>query len=137
MRFKKRKYLFAVFFFMGQPLIAEDVKSTLLHYQNEFKNEFGKQLNPDESKGKLLYFTESEIKKGTSCTTCHTQSPLQSGKTRANKVIDPLSPNVNNKRFTDLKKTEKWFRRNCQDILGRDCTAEEKINFITYVINFK
>ena len=36
-------------------------------------------------------------------------------------------------RFTDLAKVEKWFRRNCNTVLGRECTTEEKGNFIAFM----
>jgi hypothetical protein len=29
---------------------------------------------------------------------------------------------------------EKWFTRTCQDVLGRACTAQEKGDFITYMM---
>jgi hypothetical protein len=36
-------------------------------------------------------------------------------------------------RFTDPEKVAKWFSRNCNGVLGRDCTAVEKGDFITYL----
>jgi hypothetical protein len=37
-------------------------------------------------------------------------------------------------RYTDRDTVEKWFARNCQDVLGRPCTAREKGDFITYMM---
>lgn len=71
------------------------------------------------------------------CTTCHTTDPKSSGKTRANKVIEPMAPSVNAQRFTDPVKVEKWFGRNCKDVLGRACTAQEKGDFIAFVLSIK
>jgi hypothetical protein len=34
-------------------------------------------------------------------------------------------------RFSDNKKVEKWFRRNCDDVFKRECTALEKGDFPT------
>lgn len=68
-----------------------------------------------------------------SCSTCHTKSPLKPGQTRAGKAIDPMAVSVSPKRFTDPTKVEKWFGRNCNSVLGRDCTAIEKGNFIAYL----
>ncbi len=65
-----------------------------------------------------------------SCTTCHTSDPRQPGKTPAHRKVDPLAPAANPERFTDLKKVEKWFRRNCDDVFARECTAQEKGDFI-------
>ncbi len=68
-----------------------------------------------------------------SCTTCHTEDPRRPGRTRAGKPIDPLAPSVNPERFTDLKKVEKWFRRNCRSVLGRECTPREKGDFLAFM----
>jgi hypothetical protein len=69
-----------------------------------------------------------------SCTTCHTNDPRAAGKTRAGKVIEPMAVSVNSQRFTDLEKVNKWFGRNCNSVLGRDCTAQEKGDFATWMI---
>ena len=68
-----------------------------------------------------------------SCSSCHTASPLNAGKTRAGKAIEPMAVSVSPGRFTDMAKTEKWFGRNCKTVLGRECTAQEKGDFITYL----
>lgn len=68
-----------------------------------------------------------------SCTTCHGPNPRQSGRTRAGKTIDPMAVSANPDRFTDSAKVEKWFRRNCDTVLGRICTADEKGNVIAYL----
>ena len=103
-----------------------------------------KQENPafkvaSASKGDAFYHATHRLGNGTSisCATCHTANPKQSGKTRANKEIQPLAPSANAQRFTDAAKTEKWFRRNCQDVLGRTCSAQEKSDFIAYLLSVK
>ncbi|MDH4285233.1 MAG: DUF1924 domain-containing protein [Gallionellaceae bacterium] len=71
-----------------------------------------------------------------SCTTCHTTNLKATGKHAiTDKPIEPLAPSANPERFTELKKVEKWFRRNCKEVVGRECTAEEKADFIQYVIS--
>jgi hypothetical protein len=73
-----------------------------------------------------------------SCASCHTDSPLNAGKhAKTNKEILPLSPTVNPKRFTDVAQVEKWFKRNCNDVLSRACTAQEKGDFMAYVLSAK
>ena len=72
-----------------------------------------------------------------SCATCHTANPKNAGKTRAGKLVEPLAPGANPQRFTDAAKTEKWFGRNCRDVLERACTAQEKGDFITYLQSIK
>ena len=73
-----------------------------------------------------------------SCSTCHTKQPTAEG-THAStrKAISPLAPSANPKRFTDSAKTEKWFRRNCNDVLGRECTAAEKADVLAWLIGLK
>lgn len=85
--------------------------------------------------GKRLYFSE-HVQDGekVSCATCHTASPRARGRSPAGKVVEPLSPAVNPDRFSDPAETEKWFKRNCKQVLGRECTPEEKGHFVTFVL---
>lgn len=71
------------------------------------------------------------------CSGCHTDDPRQPGRTRAGKTIEPLAPALTPTRFSDEAKTEKWFSRNCGDVLGRPCTAMEKGDFVTWLIGIK
>ena len=73
-----------------------------------------------------------------SCSSCHTDSPITEGKHAVTgKVIQPLSPTANPARFTDATKVNKWFKRNCNDVLKRECTPEEKGNLLTYLLSVK
>ena len=70
-----------------------------------------------------------------SCSTCHTDNPAAQGKhSETDKIIKPLAPAANEERFTDMKKVAKWFKRNCNDVLDRECTAQEKGDVITYLL---
>jgi len=68
-----------------------------------------------------------------SCSTCHTQDPRASGRTRAGKVIEPMAVSKTPARFTDPKKVAKWARRNCKSVLGRECTKSEIGDILTYL----
>lgn len=69
-----------------------------------------------------------------SCSTCHTDKPTQPGRHAiTGKDIKPLSPTANAERFTDPAKVEKWFKRNCKEVVGRECTAGEKADFIAFL----
>jgi len=71
-----------------------------------------------------------------SCASCHTSNLSEPGKhVETGKVIEPMKPAVNPKRLTDAKHIEKWFLRNCKRILGRECTAQEKGDFLVFVRN--
>jgi hypothetical protein len=73
-----------------------------------------------------------------SCTACHTDNAKAAGQhVKTNKAIDPLAPVAQKDRFTDPAKVEKWFKRNCNDVLGRACTAQEKADFTAYMISLK
>lgn len=72
------------------------------------------------------------------CASCHTDSPKATGKhATTGKEILPLAPTANPKRFTDAANVEKWFKRNCNDVLKRVCTAQEKGDFMAYVLSVK
>jgi hypothetical protein len=68
------------------------------------------------------------------CTACHTDRPAGTGQhVVTRKDIKPLAPAANTERFTDPAKVEKWFRRNCQEVVGRECSAAEKADFIAFL----
>lgn len=73
-----------------------------------------------------------------SCSTCHTDRPTGAGKhASTGKVLSPLAPAFHAERFTDHAKTEKWFRRNCNDVVGRECSAEEKANILAWLVTLQ
>jgi len=68
------------------------------------------------------------------CTSCHTDSPLKAGQHAVTgKAIKPLAITANPERFSDPAKVEKWFSRNCKEVVGRACTPAEKADFVTYL----
>jgi mono/diheme cytochrome c family protein len=69
------------------------------------------------------------------CATCHTERPAGAGRHAiTGKPIAALSPAVSPGRFGNPAKVEKWFRRNCTEVVGRGCTAAEKADFIKFVM---
>lgn len=73
-----------------------------------------------------------------SCASCHTENPAAEGKhAKTSKVIQPLAPAANAERFTDPAKVEKWYKRNCTEVLGRVCTAQEKGDVLSYLLTVK
>lgn len=73
-----------------------------------------------------------------SCASCHGTPPVQAGKHAATgKAIAAMAPAVNPERFTDSAKAEKWFRRNCNDVVGRECTAAEKADVLAWLLTLK
>ncbi len=78
-------------------------------------------------------FTQQKSGKQVNCASCHTDNLQQSGAhIRTGKIIEPMAASTNTARFTETKKIKKWFLRNCKWTLGRECTAQEKGDFLTY-----
>jgi cytochrome c peroxidase len=70
-----------------------------------------------------------------SCASCHGSPPTGQGKhAKTGKAIAPLAPAANAERFADAAKAEKWFRRNCNDVLGRTCTSSEKADVLAFLL---
>ncbi len=77
-------------------------------------------------------------KSAESCTACHSDDPKAVGQhIKTHKAIDPIALVAQRDRFSDPAKVEKWFRRNCPEVLGRACTPQEKADFVAYMISVK
>jgi mono/diheme cytochrome c family protein len=82
-------------------------------------------------------FTERHGKEW-SCASCHGALPTAAGKHAATgKLISALTPNSNRERFTDVDRAEKWFRRNCNDVISRQCTAGEKADVLSWLLTLR
>jgi cytochrome c peroxidase len=88
------------------------------------------------ARGQTLF--TSKHGKEWSCSSCHTATPTVEGKhATTGKAIAPLAPAFNPDRFADAAKAEKWFRRNCNDVMGRECTAGEKADILAWLLTLK
>ena len=68
------------------------------------------------------------------CFSCHTDNPLNAGQHAVTgKNIRPLAVASNAERFSDPAKVEKWFGRNCKEVVGRACTPAEKADFVAHM----
>ncbi|MFZ5441812.1 MAG: DUF1924 domain-containing protein [Myxococcota bacterium] len=113
---------------------AEAATAVLSSYEARAKTEDPGFRGFDAARGKALYFEEHQGKTGAvSCATCHTPDATKTGRSPAGKIIDPLAPSANPERFTDLAKADKWFDRNCKQVLGRECTARERGDVVTWL----
>jgi hypothetical protein len=71
-----------------------------------------------------------------SCASCHGDPPMVRGRhAGTGKTLDPLAPAFNARAFTDTARTDKWFRRNCNDVLKRECSAGEKADVLAYLLS--
>ena len=114
---------------MVQPALADTVDERLAAYQAEGARDFSAE------RGKEMWFktfaTEGQER---SCTSCHSNNARVSGKhAKTGKPIKPMAPSVNPERLTEVKKIEKWFKRNCKWTLGRECTPQEKGDFLAFL----
>jgi hypothetical protein len=73
-----------------------------------------------------------------SCASCHGTPPTRQGEHASTaKPIAPLAPAFNAQAFTDAAKADKWFRRNCKDVLSRECSAAEKADVMAYLLSLQ
>lgn len=127
-----KKTLYAVCFVL-MPLTGKaDVVDTLLEsYRQAGAGEFSAaqgeqrwhQQNPQAKDGEAR-----------ACDLCHGNDLKLPGKhATTSKTIEPMAPSANPQRLTDEKKIEKWFKRNCKWTLGRECTPQEKGDFLVFL----
>lgn len=94
-------------------------------------------LAADPQAGAAAWVKEYPQTDGTparSCVTCHGRDLTRPGRhAKTGKTIEPMAPSVDAQRLTDPAKVEKWFGRNCNWTLGRDCTDAEKADFVAYI----
>lgn len=73
-----------------------------------------------------------------SCAACHYAPPNRPGEhVKTKKTLRPLAPAFNDRSLTQESKVDKWFRRNCNDVVGRECSAQEKADVIAYLLSVK
>lgn len=128
----KRLMLFPLLMLgLTQPLLAGTVDERLAAYQAEGATDFSAE------RGKEMWFKTYANPAGgkeRSCATCHTNNARVNGKhAKTGKPIKPMAPSVNPERLTDAKKIEKWFKRNCKWTMDRECTPQEKGDFLSYL----
>jgi hypothetical protein len=127
---KKRILVSAVMIFVSHMSMAGVV--------DQMQAEFEQQSMPaNPQAGKTLWhkrFTDVKSGQQRSCTSCHGDDLNKPGKhAKTGKVIEPMATTVNPQRFTERKKINKWFKRNCKWTLGRECTAREKADLLAFL----
>ena len=92
-------------------------------------------FEPSAKRGYGFFTREWGVsRKMPNCTVCHGKNLSVDGKhVITDRRIAPFSPAANPERFTSHAKVEKWFKRNCTEVVGRECTAAEKADFIQFV----
>ncbi|MBI5268879.1 MAG: DUF1924 domain-containing protein [Burkholderiales bacterium] len=97
-----------------------------------FAAEAGRPGQPEQGR---LFFTSTHGGKW-SCASCHREVPTVAGQhAGSGKTLEPLAPAANARAFTEQARVDKWFRRNCKDVAGRECTAGEKADVLAYLVS--
>lgn len=123
------KCMALVLLFSSHVVSANDVAEQVLQsYQADGVSAF------DAAAGSRMW--QQEFAKDRSCVSCHGADVSQAGKhVKTKKLIKPMALSVNSDRYQSAKKINKWFKRNCKWTLGRECTAQEKGDFLTWLIS--
>ncbi|WP_374675133.1 DUF1924 domain-containing protein [Ideonella sp.] len=89
---------------------------------------------PGQADAGRAFFTRTHGGKW-SCASCHREVPTQPGQHAVSgKTLEPLAPAANTRAFTEQARVDKWFRRNCKDVVGRECSAGEKADVLAYLV---
>lgn len=127
-----RMFYLLSFLLAAQPAFAETPGSVLASLKSDASPTQGFQ---DFSAARGEVFFKAKHGGEWSCASCHTDNPAMQGKhAKTGKIIKSLAPSANAERFTDMAKVEKWFKRNCNDVLERVCTAQEKGDVLAYLL---
>lgn len=126
---------FALIFLVGTgPVFAETPDSLVAGYVAE-ASRTAAGFAASAQRGQSFFMKEWGVsQKMPNCTACHSKNLKIEGKhVVTDKIIKPMDPAVNPERFTSSTKVEKWFKRNCTEVVGRECTPAEKADFIQFV----
>ena len=125
-------------FSLSAQATVDDAKQFVKQYQALVNGEHKSYVLNAEA-GRAFYIRKHRVKgKDVACSDCHTDNPAAEGKhSKTGKKIASLSPAVNPKRFSDMKKTDEIFDKHCVEILERNCTSMEKGNYIVYLLSLK
>jgi hypothetical protein len=130
----KRNYWLLCALLLSLPAAGQaGINDTIEHFNPQHKLSFS------ADRGDKLWHQKNSGKDGKErdCTLCHGTDLKKSGKhIKTGKVIEPMAPSVNAKRFTDIDKVEKWLLRNCKWTFGRECTNQEKGDLLKYLSQF-
>jgi cytochrome c553 len=105
----------------------------------QYRQEAGQ--TPSAERGRALWQHKAPAPNGgaaRSCTACHGSDLTRPGKhLRTGKVIPPMARSVRPEALSDEKNIRKWLTRNCKWTLGRECTALEKADVLSYLLRGK
>ncbi len=110
---------------------ADAVSDLLAQYQKQGASSF------NAATAQALWtkpFIDPKTSEARRCATCHSEDLRRIGKhATTGKAIEPLAPSANPQRLTDAEKIEKWLLRNCKWVMNRECTPQEKGDFLVMI----
>jgi uncharacterized protein DUF1924 len=128
---KYRTCLAVLLAFAAPDVLADTVGDLLKQYETQGASQF------TAATAEALWtktFIDAKSGDKRRCSLCHTENLKSAGKHAVTgKAIEPLAPSANPKRLTDAEHVEKWFMRNCKWTLGRECTPQEKGDFLVMI----
>jgi cytochrome c553 len=93
--------------------------------------------SPGQAERGRVFFTSKHGAEW-SCASCHGNPPTRDGRhASTGKTLSPMAPAANRQAFTQTSKVDKWFRRNCREVLDRECSAGEKADVMSYLIGLR
>ncbi|EAJ1232234.1 DUF1924 domain-containing protein [Campylobacter fetus] len=139
---KKIVYVLACACMMSGTAIGAELNTQMKAYIESLKAEILKNdrnfKDFDADRGEAIFKTKSIGKNGQniSCESCHGSDLTKSANNVfTNKILEPLSPNANSSRLTDVKDVQKWLKRNFKDVYQREGTALEKGDVLYYILS--
>lgn len=128
--------LVAALVLVGATLVAPAWATTPAELLADYTAKAG--VPPSPERGRRLFNTKGAGPLEMACAGCHGAVPTGTGHHAiSEKKIAPLAPAFNPLRFTDAARVEGWFRDNCKDVMGRECTAGEKADLMSWLISLK
>lgn len=129
------RFILVLFFSLLPPLAAAGPAEILAGYADAAR-QAGASGSFDAARGQRFFTTTHGG--DWSCASCHTANPHQGGRHEVTgKRLLPLAPAANPARFADAARVEKWFRRNCRDVLARECSAQEKGDVLAWLLSLR
>lgn len=134
------KWLLGAAWIVSGAAHGETPQQVMEHYADQARRENPAFSGFSASRGEQFYRAVRTHSSGSqrACANCHTVKPLEAGRhERTFKEILPFAPAANPRRFGDFARVEKWFARNCEYVLERACSAQEKGDLIAYLLSLK
>ncbi|WP_200762219.1 DUF1924 domain-containing protein [Nitrosophilus alvini] len=132
---KKVATLFVTLFSFA---VASPIESYMQMLEEIAKKENHNFKGFDAKRGEKIFFSKHIGKRGKeiSCASCHTDDLTKPGENIfTGKNLEPLSPKVNPKRLSSVKKVKKWLKRNFKDVYKREGTAQEKGDVLMFILS--